>query len=215
MTQQINLYNPAFLKRNPALEPGALLVYGLAFVLLAGGAIAARVRIDLDGRARELAALVQQVKAEQATTASLAAQKAAVRKNSALEAEAVRLEARAIAGEENLAYIRSGALGNSEGFSELMRALSRQTLEGLWLTGFSVDGGGSAVVLRGRMFETDLLPSYISRLGREKAFEGRRFDSLSIGGAAPQVSSDGRPSHVGFEIVAHQSSAIPSSQDRK
>ena len=215
MTQQINLYNPAFLKRNPVLEPGALLVYGLVFVMLTGGAIAARVRSDFDGRARELAALEQQVKAEQATTASLAAQKAAARKNPALEAEAGRLEARAIAGEENLAYIRSGALGNPEGFSELMRALSRQTLEGLWLTGFSVDGGGSAVVLRGRMFETDLLPSYLSRLGREKAFEGRRFDSLSIGGAAPQANADGRPSHVGFEIVAHQSSAIPASQDRK
>jgi hypothetical protein len=214
MTQQINLYDPAFLRRNPALEPGALLAYGVAVVLLVAGGAAVFAHTGRNTVARELAGIEERIKAEQATATSLAAQKAARRKNPALEAEAARLEGRAAAGEESLAYIRSGALGSSQGFSEPMRALSRQSSDGLWITGFSIGAGGADVVLRGRMISPELLPRYLARLGQDKAFEGRRFDSLSIGGAASPGNPDPRPAHLGFEITARLATPASTARER-
>jgi hypothetical protein len=202
VTQQINLYNPAFLRRNPALEPGALLVYGVALVLMISAGMTVFVHSARSEAARELAEVEQKIKAEQATAASLVAQKATRRKNPALDAEATRVEGRAAAGEESLDYIRSGALGSAQGFSPTMRALARQSVEGVWLTGFSIGAGGAEVVLRGRMLDADLLPRYLARLGQDKGFEGRRFDSLSIGGPASAAGADARAPQVGFEIAA-------------
>lgn len=215
MTQQINLYNPAFLKRNPALEPGALLVYGVGVALMISAGVAAFVHSARSAAVRELAEIEQKIKAEQATAASLVAQKAARRKDPALETEAVRVEARAAAGEESLDYIRSGALGSAQGFSPTMRALARQSVEGVWLTGFSIGAGGAEVVLRGRMLDADLLPRYLARLGQDQAFEGRRFDSLSIGGASSAADAGARPAHVGFEIAARPSGPGRPAQERK
>jgi hypothetical protein len=85
----------------------------------------------------------------------------------------------------------------------------------LWLTGFSIGAGGAEVVLRGRMLDPGLLPRYLARLGQDKAFEGRRFDSLSIGGTAPQGNPDVRPAHVGFEITARLATPANAAQERK
>ena len=97
-----------------------------------------------------------------------------------------------------------------------MRALARQSVGGLWLTGFSITNGGNDVTLRGRMLNADLLPRFLGRLGAEKSFEGRGFRSLAIDQpkqadvpAAINVASPGAappplpaaPAYLMFEIA--------------
>ena len=76
-----------------------------------------------------------------------------------------------------MAVLEGGALGNRDGFARYMQAFSRQALEGLWLTGFSVGGGGE-VAIQGRVVRAELLPAYIQRLNGEPALKGRAFSTL-------------------------------------
>jgi Tfp pilus assembly protein PilN len=50
----------------------------------------------------------------------------------------------------------------------------------LWLTGFSIAGGGSEMEIRGTTRNSETLPEYIRRLGREKIFQGRSFSALTM-----------------------------------
>ncbi len=180
MTQQINLYNPAFLRRNQALEPAALLAYALLAVLvlmLLGNVLVRQQRSQNEAMA---GALDAQIKAEQEKVAAFAAQRSAQKKDPVLEAEQSRLDALVRGRRASLTAIQTGAVGSTTGFSEHMRALARQSVSGLWLTGFSIGGGGSEVSLRGRMLEAGLLPRFLGKLGAEKAFEGRGFKTLLI-----------------------------------
>jgi hypothetical protein len=208
MSQQINLYNPAFLKRNPALEPGALLAYALATVLALAGGAALITRVERNRLEAEVAALGNQIKTEQERITLLAAQRAARKRDPALDAEVARLDAQVRSRGASQAAISSGALGSTRGFSGHMRALARQSVNGLWLTGFSIAGGGADVVLRGRMLDAGLLPQYLARLGAEPAFEGKAFASLSIAQPpAAGVDAAAPARYLGFEISTRDATA--------
>ena len=188
MTQQINLYNPAFLKRNPAGAPGALLAYVVVAVLalVLGGATIVRGQVtQLNAR---LTVVEAQIKAEQEKSTALAAQRAARVRDPALEVQVTRLEGMVRVRNESMAAISGGALGSTSGFSGHMRALARQPVSGLWLTGFSLAEGGAEVALRGRMLDAALLPRFLQRLSSEKVFEGKGFKTLVIG---PPTAAEG------------------------
>ncbi len=211
MTQQINLYHPGFLRRNPFLEPGALLGYALALLLLLALGASAVARSQRVSLAEEAAAIEAHIKGQQEQSVVLASQKAARVRDQALEAEVGRLETLVRRRGESLAVISGGALGSTNGFSAHMRALARQSVGGLWLTGVSIANGGSEVTLRGRMLHADLLPRFLGRLGTEKSFEGRGFRSLAIDQPKPAEAASpvatapaavqAAPAYLMFEIA--------------
>lgn len=179
MSQNINLFPPALRKRRQRLSFAlAARIVGLAAAMLAAGAF------YLDYAARELGAELRAVQgvleAQRAELERLKAQAAARRPDPALEAEIVRLQAEAAQAREAMAALQSGALGAEQGFSEYLRAFSRQSLAGLWLTGFSISAGGE-LEIRGRVLRPELVPSYIQRLNREKVLAGRSFARLEMG----------------------------------
>ena len=188
MTQQINLYNPVFLRRNPLLEPAALLAYAVVAVLVLMLTANVMVRQQRTQNEALAGALDAQIKAEQEKVAALAAQRSALKKDAVLEAEQGRLETLVRGRRASLTAIQTGAVGSTTGFSEHMRALARQSVSGLWLTGFSIGSGGSEVSLRGRMLDAGLLPRFLGKLGTEKAFEGRGFKALLIDQPKPADS---------------------------
>jgi hypothetical protein len=103
-----------------------------------------------------------------------------------------------------MAALKGGAFGNQQGYAEYLRAFSRQSLSGLWLTGFSIAGSGE-LEIRGRVLSPDLLPSYIQRLNREAVLAGRSFARLEMSrpksepaaGKAPLL-----PRHLEFSLIA-------------
>jgi hypothetical protein len=90
-----------------------------------------------------------------------------------------------------MAALKGRSFGEQEGFAEYLRSFSRQTLDGVWLTAFTVTGGGE-IEIRGRALRPDLVPGYIQRLNREELFAGRSFARLEMNRAAAQPGADGK-----------------------
>jgi hypothetical protein len=104
-----------------------------------------------------------------------------------------------------LNLLKSGALGNTDGYSEYMRAFARQSINGLWLTAFDIVGDGAQMSLSGAVVSPQLVPSYIQRLGKEKVMRGKTFSTLQM----QQPKKDGDriiPRYVEFNL---RSTALP------
>jgi hypothetical protein len=79
-----------------------------------------------------------------------------------------------------LAFLRGKTASETHGFSAYMQAFARQSISGLWLTGFTVDGASGDMTLSGRALQPDLVPQYIGRLGLEPALKGKAFAALRM-----------------------------------
>ena len=179
MSQQINLFNPIFLKQKKTfsavnmLDAMALLLVGV-FAFFAYASIET---VSLERRAVETARQYDQSKLRLAqTTARYAPKKI----DAALAAEVNNVEAQLTARKATLNNLGIGLPTNDVSYAEYMRALARQSLGGLWLTGFKVGKGGAEIEILGRALRPELVPSYIRRLNQERALQGRAFDSLSM-----------------------------------
>lgn len=186
MSRHINLYDPTLRRQrhwltlaNLALVAGALLL-----VLFAWGFWA---RSDTRRLEAEAAALADQVSALQKQTVALGAELAGRKPDPKLEEDLVAMRALLGNHQEILAMLDRGLGAQTGGYAEYLRGLARQTPGGLWLTGFAVSAGGSAMEIRGRTLEPSLLPEYIRRLNTERAFQGRSFAELQVQVAAAQA----------------------------
>jgi hypothetical protein len=216
VTQQINLYNPAFKPKRELLTAQTLAIATAALLVLVGGS-ATWARLDAKARAAELAAAQAGQKAAQERL-EVARRAAEARKPStALQGEIDQKKALLAMREEVLAALQDG-MGNpaaGAGFSEYLRGLGRQSVSGLWLTGFAVSAGGADMSLRGRALDKSLLPDYVRRLNAEKAFVGKSFAGLRMEAkqdaapAAGGVKTTAPPPPAGATPVAGQRAAAP------
>jgi hypothetical protein len=179
MNQQVNLYNPAlaptvewFTGRSTLLALGGVLAAALAAWTVATAQTA---RLH----ARE-AALAAQLTQAQGEVTRLAQQAARRKPDPAVERELADLEALLAARNQVLATLDSGALGDTGGVSEYFRAFARQTMDGVWLTGFSISGAGNQIVIQGRTVDAALVPGFLARLREEGALRGHGFESLTV-----------------------------------
>lgn len=177
MSQYINLLGPAFRKQRQflTLNRAALLAgFTLGLMLVVQAYESHRV----EGLAEELASAQGLLKAQNAYTSRLKGD-GAQKGNTVLDNEIQRLEADLKSARDSMGVLEGGALGNREGFARYMQAFSRQAIDGLWLTGFSVSGGGD-VTIQGRVVKPELVPAYIQRLNGESALKGRAFSALEV-----------------------------------
>ncbi len=184
MSQQINLFNPIFLKQKkiftalPMAEALGVIVAGLLLMdWFANHRVA-----ELEQRAAAGKSLLagRETRLNQAN-----AQFAPRQKSPAVAAELADAQARLAALHEVEGVLRGGALGNTDGYSEYFRAFSRQNVNGLWLTGLTIVGAGHDIGVQGRAMQPALIPSYIVRLTAEKVMHGKTFASLKIDRGAP------------------------------
>jgi len=179
MSQQINLYNPIFLKQKKTfsavnmLDALALLLLGVA----AFYAYASIETLNLDRQSVETARQYEQAKAQLAQTSALHAPK---QLDASLDAEVNNLQAQLSARRAMLDKLGVGLAASDISYAEYMRALARQSVGGLWLTGFKIGKGGAEIEITGRALQPELVPAYIRRLSQERAMHGRAFDSLSM-----------------------------------
>jgi len=215
MAQQINLYNPALRKQREWLTLGnvALLVLVMA-VLLAGvgGVLRSQAAIGR-ASAQALEARLATVRVE---VAQQAARAGAASGSDPSGRELVELKEQLAMRREVLNALQGGAglealQGQSTvGFADYLQALARQTVNGLWLTGFSVGTGGQGIEVRGRMLVVDRLPEYIKRLNGEAVFKGRKFESLNIA-----RSDRTSPPSVGSPYAAFVLTAVTAGSESK
>ena len=190
MSQQINLYNPAFERKRDLLTlPGSAAVWAIALAVTVAAAVA------MDVRTGNLEHQLEQANAEreaaQANMAKLAGQLAARKPDAALALQIQQLEQGVASRKEVMSTLQGGVIGNTQGFSGHLHAFARQSLAGLWLTGLKVAGAGHDVVLEGRATSPDLVPAYLRRLNREKIMQGHVFAELEI--RRPEKENDVPP----------------------
>lgn len=189
MTQQINLYDPALLRPREWLSASSVAAGTLAVLLaMTGWTVAARSQVA--ALEAESAVVAPQLKTLQQQVEALGRQVSSLRPDPRIEAELASARALVNVRGEALKLLESGLGGGSTSFAEFLRALARQSLPGLWLTGFAVGEGGTALEIRGRMTDPALLPRYIERLNSEKAFQGRAFAALQVSPGKPPAAEE-------------------------
>lgn len=182
MSRQINLYDPALRKQREWLTSRNLLIAAMISVLLVSlGATAARWQLAV--RAEQARSVNTQLLSARQAFAEFTRLLSTQKEDPQLVAEVQHRQAELQAARKALEALQgmgSGSQANDPGGAEILRALSRQHLDGLWLTGLSIRDG--AFELRGRMTNQALLPEYLRRLEREPVFHGRHFAALDMQG---------------------------------
>lgn len=178
MSQQINLFNPLFLKQKKYFSARTML-QGLAIILVVllafQGVLIFQLRL-LERQRTETQALHAQVQQQlvQSTGSGLRGPSKLV------EDEIARVTGSIRDQEEVLKTFEGGDFGNGDGYSRFLTALARQRLGGLWLTGFTVSGGGEELSIRGRVLRADLVPQYIRQLNQQTVMRGHVIAELTM-----------------------------------
>jgi hypothetical protein len=213
VSQQINLFNPVFLQQKKIFS--ARMMAGALLVLFAGVAalnLYGNMRLQALQKQADLGAA--QLAQKQARLASVAAEFAPRQKNPAVGAELLDAERQLAALRDVSGVLERGELGNTQGYAEYFRALARQHVDGLWLTGVSITGAGIDIGVRGRALDPQRVPGYLNRLTSEPIMRGKAFGSLQIAqGAAGSRIEDGKtvalPAPYGAQYVEFSLSSAP------
>ncbi len=102
------------------------------------------------------------------------------RKDGRLEEELRRLQQELEDSQAVVRALEAGDYGDRNGFSAYFEALSRQHVEGTWLSRIEISEGGRQVGLEGHALAPELVPLYVQRLGQEKIFNGKSFSELEL-----------------------------------
>ncbi len=179
MSQQINLFNPIFLKTKKVFSAISLLqTFGL--VLLGAICMVMYVIYQSTGLMRSADIVTAQLRNAEAQIAKLRAQAVVPVANKALAASLTKLEADIQNRQKITAVLQKNDFGNTQGYSAYLVAFARQIPTGLWLTGFTISGGGNEISLQGRTLKPELVPTYVSQLKREPAMQGKSFSALQM-----------------------------------
>lgn len=199
MSQQINLFNPIFMKQRKyfslltMLQALGLIVVGSLFFY--GYAI-----YQVGELRKQSEESTKRYNAEEVRLARFTAEFSPQQASHALQEEVRRVEKQVADQAELVEIIKSGAVGNTAGYSEYMRAFARQVVQGLWLTGFRVTGDATQISLSGKVLSPELLPAYIRRLGKENIMQGKTFSTLQMQQPKVDANQGDIARYVEFEL---------------
>jgi len=187
MSQNINLFNPAFRKQRQMLTLATVAQFlGITLVALFGYHYYLQQQVG--GLAAELQSSEGLLKSQRGYVERLKGRSAAPKTDTQLDADIARYENELKLARDSMEALKGGAFGNQQGFAEYLRAFSRQSVNGLWLTGFTIAGSGE-LEIRGRVLSPDLVPSYIQRLNQERVLAGRSFARLEMSRPKPEAAA--------------------------
>jgi hypothetical protein len=215
MSQQINLFNPAFLQQKKVFTATAMAIsLGVLALGLAGVGVAAKLRADsLQIQAKAGAA---QLDKSRKRLASVTAEFAPRQQDPKLAEELTLAQGELGDLKDVAGVIERGELGNTQGYAEYFRALARQSVDGLWLTGVSIAGAGLDIGVRGRAMDPALVPGFLGRLRNERVMQGKPVGSLQIGEPAPlKVLKDGKESSAPAPYVEFSLQSTPPKAEDK
>jgi len=179
VSQQINLFNPIFLKQkkyfSAATMAQALGLIGGGTVLVA--AYAGYQTLQLQGQVKESLAQMQLAQAQYAQTLANSPPR---QKSRDIEEKIRAAEGEARTMQQAFETLQRGELGHRNGYSEYFRAFGRQIVPDLWLTSVQIVGAGNDIQLSGRTLRPDAVPEFLHRLRREAILRGKSFSTLEM-----------------------------------
>lgn len=210
MSQQINLFNPLFQPQKKVLTAAAM---ALSLLVLVGGiaGLASYGRMQTAHLQAQAKAGALRLEQKQARLVGVNAEFAPRQKNKDLDAAIAEAQAQLLALRNISRVIERGELGDTAGYAGYFKALARQGVTGLWLTGVNVSGGGRDIGIRGRTTDPATVPGYLSRLTGEPLMQGKSFASLSISQPAPvnTPGADGKPALAAAPWVEFSLQSVP------
>jgi hypothetical protein len=204
VSQQINLYNPLFLRQEKYFSVRTML-QSLGLIALGLAALYAYALLQTRDLERMAGSYAQQLAAQREQLVKLGSQG----HSKLLEAEVARLGAELAARRGVLEALQGGELGNTGGFSRYFAAFGRHTMRGVWLTGISVGESGNELRIRGRVLHADLVPAYLQALNREEVMTGRQVTELKLVARDESATRRGAPGGTGPERFVEFELAAP------
>lgn len=179
MSQQINLLNLALIKKKDFLSPNNIAItLGLLSVLMLAYYSFVQTQLSsLTIKRNQVAEALSATQTQLKQTALLHAPKEI---NTALLAQIAQLEQKEKIQQQVLQTVSISSTTPEKGYAALMRAFAKQSIDGLWLTSFSMDNDNNRLTISGRALQGDLVPEYISRLGNEAVLKGQSFATLNM-----------------------------------
>jgi hypothetical protein len=199
VSQQINLFNPVFLKKRKAFSfvnmlQAVAILCAFQLALLAYGQFVLA-KLEKDAAAGKVA--LDQKQAEYNNTMEAFQPR---QRSPQLDAEIAQVQADISALKRVEMVLTQGSLGNTAGYSEYFRAFARQNVNGLWLLGVSIVGAGVEIAVHGRAMQAAMVPAYIQRLTGEPVMAGKTFGDLQI--ERPSLTAVSAGSAAGMPAVA-------------
>lgn len=192
MSQQINLFNPIFLKQKKYFSAVAI-GQALALILIGALSISVFLGYQYSSVQQEETSTFAQLTKVQAQLNKINAEFAPHPKNQTLEDSVAKTDQEVKSLQQVFDTLQKGEFGNTDGYSAYLLAFSRQIVDGLWITGFSISGAGNEMALRGRSLRPELVPLYITRLKNEKVMQGKTFSTLEIHLPQPGSANNEHP----------------------
>lgn len=179
MSQQINLLNLALIKKKELLNPNniAISLSFLSVLMLAYYSFAQTQLSSLTIKRNQAAEALSTAQTQLTQTALLHAPHEV---DTALLDQIAQLEQKEKIQQQILQLVSKSATTPDKGYAALMRAFAKQSVDGLWLTSFSMDSDNNRLNISGRALQGDLVPEYISRLGNEDVLKGQSFATLNM-----------------------------------
>ncbi len=216
MAQQINLFNPLFLKKEKHFSARTM-VQALAVLVVGVLGFYGYAAFQTASLARVAGETEQRVVAQRAQLLALGSQFSAQGKSKLLGDELARVAERIKTRRELLSVMESDALGNPEGFSRFLAAFARSAIPGVWLVGLTISGDGSELLVNGRVLHAELVTAYASALNKEDVMRGRQVEELKLTAQAenaPQAGAAQKPAgppqqFVEFTMSLPKKPALP------
>lgn len=208
MAQQINLYDPALKrKRDWFALSNVVLGAGIAAVLVVAAGLLARSGLPALQTQASASETQLKVMREQVLVLGqrVAERKADPRIEQELSAARQLAEVRGVV----LQTLRQRLESDAPAYAEYLRGLARQSMTGLWITGFVWDAANDSMEIRGRTTDPALLPEYIRRLNREPAFRGHAFAALNVAEGKVEAAKAAAPTEASPKAGFHEFTLVP------
>ncbi len=190
MSQQINLYQPIFRKEEKKFSTMAM--------LQAIGLVVLGVALMYSYTWWQISALKTELKRAQQSHAAATKRLAEVTQKfgksasaSSLDTEVANLEREVVTKQRIQEVLQRGVFSNTRGFSDYFVSFARQSVPGVWLTGFDITGAAEQMTLAGRSTNPELVPRYMQKLSTEKPLSGIVFNVFQMSRPAPDAKEAG------------------------
>jgi len=178
VNQQINLVNLALIKQKQFLTLNSIAVI-LGVITIAMLAYYAYIKSEVNSLSMQRQQVANELIKTQTELKAITALHMPRDKDSALEKQIETLEESEKVQQQILNTLNQSSKIPTNSYAALMRAFAKQNIDGLWLTGFSVDSQTDTLNIQGRALRGDLVPQYINGLSNEPALKGKLFSSLN------------------------------------
>jgi hypothetical protein len=179
MNQQINLFQPIFRKERKILSFEALIqIRGIMIAALA--ALYGFGTWSNSGLATEVSGLKKQHDERIAMLERISRQAANRSDGGEVEKEIQRLEAELAAERYIVSLLGEDKLDKALGFSEYLEIFSRQVVQGMWISKFSIFEGGKHMLIKGGALSAELVPLFLQGLSEEPSLAGLEFTVLQM-----------------------------------